>query len=148
MNLLTSLGINSTLWLHVVCFAVSYFALSNLVFKPYARALKEREGRTVGSENAAVQLLEEAAAIQSQYDAKAKLAAASIKKVFDQSRAEAMKEYEEISSAARNDAALLLEQNRKKLSQQVEAAKQALQSEIPSVTTAIASKIAGREISL
>ena len=43
MALLKSLGIDSTLWFHVVCFAVAYLSISNFVFKPYLKALAERE---------------------------------------------------------------------------------------------------------
>ena len=70
MELLKSLGIDSTLWSHLACFIVAYLALSTLVFRPYLRAFQERERRTVGSEEDAIRLIEEARELSKSTNAK------------------------------------------------------------------------------
>ncbi len=148
MELLKSLGIDGTLWIHMACFAVGYLSLSNLIFKPYAKALSEREKRTVGGEELAQQLLIQAGEINADYEQKAKVIAASIRAEYDKNRIEALRESETLLSAARLEAAKLLEASRKKIASEIGAAKTALSSEVPAITSAIASKMAGKEISL
>lgn len=148
MELLKSIGINSTLWIHIACFAVAYLSLSNFLFKPYAAALRERESRTVGNEERAARMLDEAAEIHTQYEQKAKLVSAAIRNEYDKSRAEAMHEYDQVVTSARSEASKALEHSRQLISTELGKAKTLLAQEVPSVTSAIASKMAGREISL
>ena len=148
MALLKSLGIDSTLWFHVVCFAVAYLSISNFVFKPYLKALAEREKRTIGGEEQAAQLMNEAAEINAEYETKAKAISASIRGEYETHRAAALKESEVLLSAARTQAAELLETSRTKIATEVASAKSKLSAEVPSITSAIASKMAGKEISL
>lgn len=148
MELLKSLGIDGTLWIHIACFAIGYLSLSNFVFKPYAKALAERENRTVGGEELAQQLLVQAGEINANYEQKAKAISASIRAEYDKNRVEALRESELLISSARLDAAKLLESSRNKIASEIGAAKSALASEVPAITSAIASKMAGKEISL
>ena len=148
MALLTSLGIDFTLFFHVACFAVAYLALSNLVFKPYLKALAEREKRTIGGEEQAALLLGEADAINAEYETKAKAVSASIKAEYDKNRVQALKESETLLAAARTEAATLLEKSRALISTEIASAKSKLSAEVPAITSAIASKMAGKEISL
>jgi F-type H+-transporting ATPase subunit b len=148
MALLKSLGIDFTLWIHVGCFAVAYLALSNLIFKPYLKALAERESRTVGGEEQAAQLLSEADAINTEYETKAKAVSASIRAEYEKNRLQAMKESEALLAAARMEAGTLLEKSRARIASEIASAKSLLSAEVPSITSAIASKMAGKEISL
>ena len=148
MALLKSLGINSTLWIHIACFAVAYLALSNLIFKPYMKALLEREKRTIGGEEQAALLLGEADAINADYETKAKAVTATIRAEYEANRVQAMKESETLLAAARTEASSLLEKSRAKIATEIKAAKALLSNEIPAITSAIASKMAGKEISL
>lgn len=148
MELLKSLGIDGTLWIHIACFAVGYLSLSNFVFKPYAKALSEREKRTVGGEELAQQLLVQAGEINSNYEQKAKAISASIRAEYDKNRVEALRESESLISSARQEASKLLESSRMKIASEIGAAKSALASEVPAITSAIATKMAGKEISL
>ena len=148
MALLTSLGIDSTLWIHVACFAVAYLALSTLVFKPYLRALAEREKRTIGGEEQAAQLMGEADAINAEYEMKAKAVTASIRAEYETNRVQAIKESETLIAAARTEATVLLEKSRARIATEIKSAKSLLSAEVPAITSAIASKMAGKEISL
>lgn len=148
MELLKSLGVNSTIWVHAACFAVAYLALTQLIFKPYLKALTERETRTVGGEEKATQLLMQAAEINNDYEAKAKAVTASIRTEYDKSRVEAMKESEALVESARAEASRAVESARKKITTEIERARGTLAGEIPAITAAIASKMAGKEIAL
>jgi F0F1-type ATP synthase membrane subunit b/b' len=148
MELLKSLGVDSTLWIQLVCFLVSYLAFSNLILKPYAAALAEREKRTIGSEEAAVRLLENATDLESEYEVKARSLHSKIKSVYDQSRSEAGKECDRRTQLARAEATEALERSRAEISNQIVAARKALSSEVPAIGAVIASKLAGKEISL
>lgn len=147
MELLRSLGVNSTFWLHVACFVVSYLALTQLVFKPYSKALNEREKRTVGNEETATRLIQEASDLQGQYEQRAKQVNSQIKGAFDASRTEAMKEYDKLVQNSRDEAQKLLEESRAALATQIQNARKALSAEIPSVSVAIASRLAGKDLS-
>lgn len=147
MEILNALGVDTTLWIHLACFFVSYLALSQLIFKPYLRAYEEREHRTVGNEEHAVRLIQEAGDLHGQYEQKAKVINAQIKSAFDASRADAGKQYESLVHAAREEAQKLIETSRASLANEIQAARKALSAEIPAVSSAIASKLAGKDLS-
>jgi F-type H+-transporting ATPase subunit b len=149
MELLKSLGIDlNTLWMHVLCFAVGYLSLSNLVFKPYVAALKDREGRTVGGEELAQKLLIQAVEMDADYEQKAKAISASIRTEYEKNRQEALRESEALIGKARMEAFQLLESSRATIAMEITAAKSALSGEVPSIAAAITAKMAGKEISL
>jgi F0F1-type ATP synthase membrane subunit b/b' len=147
MDILKSLGVNSTLWIHLVCFLVSYVSFSQLVLKPYMAALREREKRTLGNEEAAVRLIEEAHELHEHYETKARALSSQIKGFYDQSRSEALKEYDRLVTTARDEAGKILDESRGKIATQIQGARQMLSAEVPAVGAAIAAKLAGKEIS-
>lgn len=148
MEILTSLGVNDTLWIQLACFIVSYLVFSNLILKPYSAALKEREKRTVGNEETAVRLVEEANDLHTEYEKKARSLNSEIKQYFDKSRSEATKEYATTVESARSEATTLLDASRGRIAQEIQSARGVLASEVPAVSATIASKLAGKEISL
>lgn len=148
MEILKSLGVDSTIWIHLACFLISYVALTRLILKPYMAAQKEREKRTVGGEQNAVRIIEEANDLHSEYEQKARSVNSQIKGFYDQSRTTAMKEYDRLVEAARAEANQLLEASRTEIGAEVLTARRTLSADIPAVATAIASKLAGKEISL
>ena len=148
MAILRSLGVDETLFIHLICFLISYVALTELLLKPYYAAYLEREKRTVGSEEAAVRLTEEATDLQNQYALKARELNAEAKGYYDRARQEASKKSEAIIFAARDEASKSLQENRQRISEEVQKAKKILANEIPTVGAAIASKLAGKDLSL
>ena len=148
MNILSSLGVNSTLWIQLACFLVSYVALSNLVLKPYLAALTEREKRTIGNEETAIRLIEEANNLYAQYEKKAREINSEMKSEYDVSRAKALKEAEALLHSAREEAATLLDSARSKITGEIQTARKSLSADVPAIGSAIASKLAGKEISL
>lgn len=148
MNILSSLGVDWTFFVHLVCFGVSYIFLTQLVLKPYANALREREKRTVGNEELAVRLNEETNRLRASYEQKARALNAEIKQYFDQSRSQAMAKYDELVTKARAEANEVLKSAQATVEKEVQAARKALADEVPAISSAIASKLAGKEISL
>ncbi|HVK60824.1 MAG TPA: ATP synthase F0 subunit B, partial [Bdellovibrionales bacterium] len=126
MEILKSLGVDGTIWIHLACFLVSYIALTQLILKPYQKALEEREKRTVGNEEAAVQIIEEANELHSRYEQKAREVNAKIKSFYDQSRTAATKEYDRVIEAARAEAGQLLDASRSEITTEVQQAKRTL----------------------
>ncbi len=145
-NLLAALGVNETFWIHLGCFLVSYVALTQLVFKPYLRAFAEREKRTVGSEETAVRLVQEASDLHRQYEQKAKAINSQIKATFDSSRSDAQHEYDRLIDTTRGEVAALLKRSREVLSSEMQTARKAIAIDIPAVSQAIASKLAGKDL--
>ena len=148
MEIFRSLGVDGTLWIHLGLFLACYVALTQLILKPYLAAYEEREKRTFGSEEAAVRLGEEANDLQNQYALKARELNAQTKGFYDQARVEANKRSDSIVSMARAQAAELLNGSRKQISEEVQKAQKTLSQEIPAVGSAIASKLAGKDLSL
>ncbi|MES2857436.1 MAG: ATP synthase F0 subunit B [Bdellovibrionota bacterium] len=148
MEILKSLGVDSTIWIHLACFLVSYIALTQLILKPYMAAMKEREKRTLGSEETAVRIIEEANDLHAEYEKRAREVNSTIKGLYDQSRTTATKEYDRLVEAARSEVGILLDASRTQIGAEVQTARRTLSGEIPNVATAIASKLAGKEISL
>lgn len=147
MEILRSLGVNWTLLIHLVCFGISYFFLTTFVLKPYAAAHREREKRTVGNEEVAVRLIEDAAKLQAKFEQKAKSLNSEIKGYYDESRTQAMAEYDQLISSARAEANIVTKGTQAEIEREVQKARQAIAAEVPAVSAAIASKLAGKEIS-
>ena len=147
LSLLTALGVNHTIWIQLGCFLVSYVALTELVFKPYMKAYHEREKRTVGGEEFAIRIIEEAQELTSHYERKAREINSEIKGLYDQKRSDAMKDYEKMLADARESSSGLIQEARKKIATEVEAARKKLAAEIPAVSSAIASRLAGKDLS-
>lgn len=148
MEILHALGVDWTLFVHLALFGISYLFFTNLVLKPYMSAMHEREKRTLGSEEMAIRLIEEANQLQSKYESKAKALNTEVKGFYDRSRNEAMAEYDAFVGKARAEAAVHIRNIQTEMEKQVQAARQALSVEIPAVGATIASKLAGKEIAL
>jgi F0F1-type ATP synthase membrane subunit b/b' len=148
MEILRSLGINGTLWIQLGCFIISYLALTQLILKPYMAALIERESRTVGNEETAVRIIEQANDLQHEYEKKTRQMNSEIRGVHDESRSMAMKEYDRLIAAAREAAGKELERARAHIATEIQAARKILSSETPMVSAAIATKLAGKDISI
>ncbi len=148
LSLLSALGVNQTIWIQLACFLVSYLALTQLIFKPYMKAYHERENRTVGNEESAIRIIEEAQELTHNYEKKARELNSEIKHLYDLKRSEAMKDYEAFIKTARENSTAAIEVARDKISHEVEAARKKLVSEIPAVSSAIASRLVGKDLTV
>lgn len=146
MTLLSALGIDQTIFIQFGLFAVVFFFLTFFLFKPYAKALEQREQRTVGGEAAAEETVRRAAELRQRYEVRAREVSAEIKKIFDNYRAEASQESEKIVSKARTQAQQMIEQGRSKLTEDLGAARARLKEEIPVLSQAIVAKLLSKKV--
>ncbi|MEZ0390803.1 MAG: ATP synthase F0 subunit B [Pseudobdellovibrionaceae bacterium] len=131
MAILEQLGLNSSFFFQFVIFAFAYIVLSRLVFTPYSQALEQREQRTTGGEDLAVEISKQADQLQNQYEAKAREVSGSVKTIFDEYRQGASKEYEKIVSKARSESQKLVEEARQKVTVEMSAAAAKIKAEAP-----------------
>ena len=140
IEILRSLGIDSTVYFQFAIFFIAYFVMSNVVFKPYLKAYDERMRRTVGGQEEAESLLDQAKEKEEKYKKEAKKLNTEIKEIFNGANLKAKKEVEEILSEARKEADEQLEQARNDLDRSVDEARKEMKSHIPTISENIQKK--------
>lgn len=144
MDIFGQLGINPTAGIQFVFFAIALLFLTKFVFAPYAHAHEERERRTKGGEELALEYHAKAIELQSEYETKIRHLNADMKTLVDASKSEANKHYENAVSKSREEADKLVAENRKKIAQEIEAASIELKSQTQTVALAITNKLLGK----
>lgn len=144
MDIFGQLGINTTAAIQFIFFAIALLFLTKVVFTPYAHALEERERKTKGGEDLALEYQAKSVELQTQYETKLRELNQETKSIIDASKAEANKQYETTVSKSRDEATKLVSENRTKISTAVEAAARDLKSQTQAVALAITSKLLGK----
>lgn len=145
MELLSALGLNSTIVPQFLVFLVAYLALTQLVFKPYLAAFEQRQQATFGNQESAEQILEEAKQIQQRYEIKAREVNAEIRSLFEAARKDSAKIQEQLVSEARAEAEQQTKTNRDKIRTGVQAAREDLKKYVPELAQAISNRLLGKE---
>lgn len=140
-EILKQLHLDGTFFIQLAIFGVAYTFLSRVLFEPYAKALDDRESRTKGGEDLAVELHRKAEALRQQYEVKARAVSGDVKTIFDDYRTQANLEINQIVSKARSESQLLIEAARHKVSNEITQAQLQLKSEIPLVMQEISRKL-------
>lgn len=140
-EILKQLHLDGTFFIQLAIFAVAYGFLSRVLFQPYAKALDERENRTKGGEDLAIELHKKANELRQQYESKARLVSGDVKTIFDDYRAQANIEISQILTKARAESQRLIEAASKKVGLEIAEAQQQLSSEIPLVMQEISRKL-------
>ena len=146
MEILSSIGLDGTIVYHLALFLITFLVLNGLVFKPYFKAFSERAHRTEGSQDLAQEALRETEELRAQYEKKAQEMNRVHKNIYDKARVQAQGEYDKIVEEGRHRAGVVLQQNREKISSEIESARAGLADEIPAVSRTIASKLLGKEL--
>ncbi len=144
MDILHQIGINATAAIQFVFFALALLFLNKVVFTPYAHAFEERQKRTEGGENLALEFQKKSIELQSEYELKARAINSKTKEIFDASKAEANKSYEAAVGKSRDQANALVAENRKKLTDSVQAASSELKKQTGLIAMAITNKLLGK----
>ncbi len=144
MEILQQIGVNKTALIQFVIFAIAILFLTKVVFSSYAQALDERENRTKGGEDLAVEFKKKALELQGEYEVKAREVANEIKGIFDAQKAEASSSYEGIVNTARQNAEGLVLENRTKITAAVSSASADLKAQTNTVALAITHKLLGK----
>ncbi len=146
MELLTSLGVNSTLGIQFAIFLFCFVVLKYLLFKPYFAAYNERNQRTVGQTELAEKYLLETKDLEERFAVKATEVNERYRAVFEQTRQEANKEFDSVVNGARARAKQLVDDTRKKISTEMESARTKLDAEVGAVSQLINQKMIGKEL--
>ncbi|NQY99165.1 MAG: ATP synthase F0 subunit B [Bdellovibrionales bacterium] len=146
MEIFATLGINQTVFIQFGIFMIVYLVLSNMLFKPYLAAFTKRKEQTVGKTDLAERFIKETEELEAEFATKAREMNKQTKEIFDSSRTEALKKYDDVVLEARGKANKILDAARTEIETQVSAARQQLDSEIPAVTQTINAQIVGKEL--
>lgn len=144
MDLLHALGINQYAIIQFIIFGLMFAFLSSYVFRPYAKALEEREHRTVGGANLAEEYQEKTLELQAEYQTKARDLNNQIQAIFQSKKSEATSEQERLIRTAREGANQLIEGNRQTIAQSISGVKEDLKQQTTQVALAITQKLLGK----
>lgn len=142
--MLNQLGINSTSLIQFAIFIITFFALIKLVYEPFAKALLERQKRTLGSAEIADEIGRKSIELHSEYSVKAREIHSVISEIYKVVKAEATNEYDKIISRAREEAKQLIEKNRRANEAEVEKIQKDLEPLKPGIVLAITNKMLGK----
>lgn len=143
MELLKTLGLDSTVAFQFGIFLIVYLFLSNLLFKPYLKAFNKRKEQTVGKTDTAERYISETQDLENEYETKAREINQQFKVIYDESRTLALKEHDRLVSEARAKAKSLTEKAQQEITSQMQAAQQELQSQIPVIAKTITGQVIG-----
>ncbi|WII73029.1 ATP synthase F0 subunit B [Bdellovibrio sp. 22V] len=141
MDIFGQLGINTTAAFQFVLFAIALIFLSKVVFAPYAHALEERQRRTKGGEDLALEFQNKSVELQSEYETKTRELNSQIKGIVDAAKSQANKEYETLVAKARAESEKMVQDNRNKITTAIQSAAADLKSQTNAVAMAITTKL-------
>lgn len=141
MDIFGQLGINTTAAFQFAFFLFAIVFLSNVVFKPYAHALEERQKRTTGGEDLAIEFHQKSLELQAEYETKMRSLNDDIKAIVDEAKAQAAKDYEAAVGGVRREAESLIQSNRTQVAAAVQLASSELKSQTSAVAMAITNKL-------
>lgn len=140
IEILRSLGIDSTVYFQFAIFFVAFVSMKFIVFRPYLKAYDERMRRTVGGQEEAESLLRAADEQENLFRSNAKELNTQIKSIFGEFNSKAKKEVEEILTEAKQEADAQTEQARKELDASVNSVRKELESLLPNISENIEKK--------
>ena len=144
MEILQAFGINSTAFVQFFIFLTTFTFLVVFVFGPFVQAVTDREQKTKGSEEAALEIKSKSLELHASYKDKAKEVHGKISEIYGETKAAAAKDYEAIIVNAKSEANKLLEENRNKIAKSLEAASLKLKEETASIALLVTNKLIGK----
>jgi F-type H+-transporting ATPase subunit b len=144
MDIFGQLGINPTTGIQFFFFAIALLFLSKVVFAPYANALEEREKKTKGGEELALEYHAKAIQLQSEYESKIRHLNNEMKNIIDLSKSDATKHYDSAIKKSRTEAEKLVNENRQKILKEIESVSTELKAQTQTIALTITSKLLGK----
>jgi F0F1-type ATP synthase membrane subunit b/b' len=141
MAILNQFGIDVTVFFHMIIFMIAIIFLTNVIFKPYLKALEMREQRTKGGEALAGEIQKDSADLRARYEVKAKEISHQIKSIYDDFRGQANKEYESILVASRADAKKNVDQVRSRVADELGNAEKQIREQTSVVAQTVVTKL-------
>ncbi len=146
MDLLTSLGVDSSIGYQLGIFLTCFAVLKYFLFNPYFAAYNGRNSRTVGQTELAERYLNETKDLEEKYASKAQAVNERFKAVYDKTRNEANKEYDRVVNESRVQAKGLLDASIVSIQKEMEKARTQLNAEVPAVSQLINQKLIGKDL--
>lgn len=141
IEILTSLGIDETVFMQFAVFFLAYISMNFIVFKPYMAAYNERMSRTVGGQELAEKMLSEAAEKEETFKNTARDLNQKIRESFQQWDSKAKQETESILADAKQQSEVELKKAQKDLELAVEQVRGDLKTHVTQLSKNIQDKI-------
>ena len=133
MEMIQSLGINSTAIIQFGIFIFTFFFLRTYVFSAYHEALLKRQEKTKGGEEIANEYAVKTSELHSQYQDEARKVHHEISKIYQINRNEALADADRVVNQSRAEAQKLIEAARVSMAQAIASATQSLKGQTGSV---------------
>ena len=144
--ILEQLEIDHTFFIQLGIFAVLFFMLSAVYFKPFLRLFEVRPQQTVADREAAERLMVQADAKFEEYKARLAQERLAARKEFDAALTEAKKEESKILGLARDEAKKITQEAAESISLQRGKLRAELEADVEGMARAIAEKLLSRKI--
>ncbi|HET8564031.1 MAG TPA: ATP synthase F0 subunit B [Candidatus Binatia bacterium] len=138
--------IDPTVVIQIILFLGLWYALNNLLFRPYLRLLEEREGRTEGVRRETADLEREGQRLRDEYEERIAEARESGRVAKERILDQAREQRERLLSGAREEAANILERVRGEIRSQLQKEGVIAATEATPIAQAMANKILGRRV--
>ncbi|HEV3194349.1 MAG TPA: ATP synthase F0 subunit B [Polyangiaceae bacterium] len=142
-----SVDFDATFLVQVVLFVALTMALKPLLFDPMLKLFEEREKLIDGSKREARRIDEKSATALAKYEAEMAKARALGNAERERVHAEALKREQEILSAARAQAARVMEEGRRAAQLQADRARATLKAESGALARDLGARVLGRQVS-
>lgn len=144
--ILEQLEINSTFFYQLAIFALLYFILSAVYFRPFLRLFEHRHEKTVADRDAAERLMSQANAKFDEYRARLAVERQNAKKDYEAILTEAKKEEAAILSQAREEAKKITQEAGESVARQREQLKAQLEADVEGLARSISEKLLSRKV--
>jgi F-type H+-transporting ATPase subunit b len=145
-TILEQLGLDQTFFVQLIIFAVLFFFLRNLYFKPFLRLFDLRHKRTVQDKEAAEKLYTNAQTKLDEYKRRLAEERLAARKDYEAIIAEAKKEEAEIYARARAEAKQITQEAIASVNQQRDQLKNQLEAEVETLAKKISESLLLRKV--
>lgn len=141
LNIITALGIDSSLWVQLIIFIGTFLMLKQIVFAPYFAAYEARQGQTKGYQDKAEEVFAQTRELEMHYQRKARGLAAEIKAIYASAKQQVTTEQEKIQMTAEQNAKKMLELSRTQLLEEFNRVRDELSKQAPEIGQAITAQL-------
>jgi len=144
--ILEQLGLDQTFFIQLVLFAVIFFILRPIYFKPFLKLFEARHKRTVEDREAAERMMAQAEAQFAEYRERISQVRADARADLEAVLAEARKEEATILSQAREEAKKITQDAAESINKQRDQLKKDLQTDVEALAQGISERLLSRKV--
>jgi F-type H+-transporting ATPase subunit b len=143
---LDQLGLNQTFFYQFVIFAVVFFALSSLFFRPFLSLFETRHRKTVQDREAAEKLMAQAEARFEDYKRRLTEERLAAKREYEAALDQAKKQEAAVLAQAREEAKKITQEAVESIGKQREQLKKSLEGEVDALARTISERLVSRKV--